>query len=625
MAEEKIPVVVVTADKPGVAVFVEARGDKVQSDDLDSLIPLEAIKALTFEPPTGTDHEVTKTNNQNDQLDVSTQLDLNQAHVPVSEPEPPQLIVETYTASPELQVQSREVPIFEGTEINGEIEPEPSPLRNEAKSLRETVEHVLTILNPEPKDEVVLENLTMMVEHQEGITVIAVEETFILGVQETNEGEDELQEAELTPVDTLSELGKTLDKAMFLIRAHPIEDQELPEMEQMEEEEHEPDIVILVSQDLLKLIESMRKQDILTEEEEIVKEDEEKDQRKISFVVDGELPQTLIIKERELVELRVLLGIDMMTSEPRIQPENDEKVESTPINTIFRLSETLKSLNLSPLEDPHNDEEKEPLLSENSQEDGEQSLSANSQEEEQTTPETALFVSDEIMTFIEKLRQKLPKPSEFSVKHEATDQTKGEKESENSDREMPQKRKITFMTKSEDAKRLVIDEQDLLQLQQSFIEHDLNISLTPPDENELVSFQDEQKMVGVGVIIQNLHGDFLLQREVATVDMLNQLSLVGGGVNIHESVRSAVIRKVKEETELDLQGIRFVKKMYFNEEWDAMIFHGYVDTEMNKMKLKEDKELEFYSENEIRALIKNLPYYNPFLQTLGSFIDQVEY
>lgn len=130
------------------------------------------------------------------------------------------------------------------------------------------------------------------------------------------------------------------------------------------------------------------------------------------------------------------------------------------------------------------------------------------------------------------------------------------------------------------------------------------------------------KKVGVGIIIIDQNGDFLLHlRDGNTPLMTNQWSLVGGGIEKDELPENAAKREVFEETSLVVSDIVKVGSLSFNKEWEALIFQAKVNTSENNMKLGEGKQLKLFSQKDTRKLLENLDYSNPFLDFLKQYIS----
>lgn len=133
----------------------------------------------------------------------------------------------------------------------------------------------------------------------------------------------------------------------------------------------------------------------------------------------------------------------------------------------------------------------------------------------------------------------------------------------------------------------------------------------------------DRKSLGIGVIIQNQNGDFLLHlRDGYTKNMPNQWSLIGGRVEEDETPEKAAIREVREETDLLVKNLAVFTKITFNDRWDAIIFYVRVDSSKQKMILHEGKRLMFFSKEEIVTFINSLPYSNPFLEVLKKYLNK---
>lgn len=131
------------------------------------------------------------------------------------------------------------------------------------------------------------------------------------------------------------------------------------------------------------------------------------------------------------------------------------------------------------------------------------------------------------------------------------------------------------------------------------------------------------KKTGVGVIVQNQDGEFLLhQRDSNTSIMTNQWSLVGGEIEKDELPKKAAVREVQEETGLVVLSVTELGLIPFNEQWDSIIFLAKVNTTKQEVVLGEGKKLKFFTSKELLNLLNYLDYINPFLDFLKDYIKK---
>jgi 8-oxo-dGTP diphosphatase len=96
---------------------------------------------------------------------------------------------------------------------------------------------------------------------------------------------------------------------------------------------------------------------------------------------------------------------------------------------------------------------------------------------------------------------------------------------------------------------------------------------------------------GIGIIIQNEKGEFLLHlRDEKTSVLTNQWCLIGGSVEENETPELAAIREVKEETNLDAKELKLFKNFIFQEK-EISIFTAKVNTKDQQIKLGEGKKI----------------------------------
>ena len=89
---------------------------------------------------------------------------------------------------------------------------------------------------------------------------------------------------------------------------------------------------------------------------------------------------------------------------------------------------------------------------------------------------------------------------------------------------------------------------------------------------------------GVGVITQNEKDEFLLQlRDAKTAILTNQWCLIGGSREKGEDIEQTVRREVKEETNLDIVEMKYLKKFQFNSK-EIGIFIAKVNTAKERIK-----------------------------------------
>jgi 8-oxo-dGTP pyrophosphatase MutT (NUDIX family) len=125
---------------------------------------------------------------------------------------------------------------------------------------------------------------------------------------------------------------------------------------------------------------------------------------------------------------------------------------------------------------------------------------------------------------------------------------------------------------------------------------------------------------GVGIIIENQRGDFLLHlRDGNTSIMTNQWCLVGGATEPGENILDSALREVKEETGLTLIQSEYIKSFPRADKLVALV-KGTVDTDREHMVLGEGADLKFFSRSGVVALINSLDYSNPYLEEFSVYL-----
>lgn len=133
---------------------------------------------------------------------------------------------------------------------------------------------------------------------------------------------------------------------------------------------------------------------------------------------------------------------------------------------------------------------------------------------------------------------------------------------------------------------------------------------------------NNQKKLGVGAIIQNQSGDFLLHlRDGHTRNMPNQWCLIGGRVEPDETPEGATVREIEEEIGLLSKQISPYTTINFDKNWNVIIFDVQVDSNKQQIVLHEGKKLKFFTKKELITFIKTLPYSNPFLDVLMQYLE----
>lgn len=128
-------------------------------------------------------------------------------------------------------------------------------------------------------------------------------------------------------------------------------------------------------------------------------------------------------------------------------------------------------------------------------------------------------------------------------------------------------------------------------------------------------------ITGVGVIIENQDGEFLLHlRDGNTSKMPRQWCLVGGKIDEGEEVLNAAKREAREETNLTLINSEFVHTFKYDQ-WSIALVKGFVDSNKEELIKGEGADFQFVSREEVKIFLDNLNYSNAYLDQLKKFLS----
>lgn len=106
----------------------------------------------------------------------------------------------------------------------------------------------------------------------------------------------------------------------------------------------------------------------------------------------------------------------------------------------------------------------------------------------------------------------------------------------------------------------------------------------------------------VGIIIENTKGKILLQLRDSTVKKFpNCWVLLGGALEGDETPEQAIKREIKEEIDIELKNFEHFKNFNYKK-FNQSFFYKKIDLDLEKIDLKEGKQIRFYSKEEINNL-----------------------
>lgn len=121
---------------------------------------------------------------------------------------------------------------------------------------------------------------------------------------------------------------------------------------------------------------------------------------------------------------------------------------------------------------------------------------------------------------------------------------------------------------------------------------------------------------GVAGIIEDYDGSFLLHlRDTKAPTMPGQWCLIGGSTENDELPEDAIIREIKEETNLKVQNPVFFKNFTFNEKI-IYVYHCKIDTRQDNIILGEGADIRFFGKDELLTILKNIKDKNIYIEAL---------
>jgi len=106
----------------------------------------------------------------------------------------------------------------------------------------------------------------------------------------------------------------------------------------------------------------------------------------------------------------------------------------------------------------------------------------------------------------------------------------------------------------------------------------------------------------VGIILEDNKGRILLQLRYDKIKQFpNCWVLLGGALEGDETPEQAIKREIKEEIGVELKNFEHFKNFNYKN-FNQSFFYKKMDLNLEKIELKEGKEIRFYSKEEINNL-----------------------
>ena len=110
-------------------------------------------------------------------------------------------------------------------------------------------------------------------------------------------------------------------------------------------------------------------------------------------------------------------------------------------------------------------------------------------------------------------------------------------------------------------------------------------------------------LTGAEVLIENNKGEVLvlLRDDKPTIRYPNHWDFLGGGVEEGEAPEQAVRRELKEELELELPNLKFLKAYHWPDQTEY-IFHAKMELDVSKTNLHEGQMIKFFPKKQLMKM-----------------------